>query len=135
MSVKAGGTPVSANNMQQLLFVKRGADMTLTTDQAFTKVFAGSAYVVQSVACKRVTGAFGVVCAGGIYTGAGKTGDALVAAAQSWATLTGANTMTLATVAAIGTTAVETATPILALTTGNTGALTADFFIFGYCVD
>jgi hypothetical protein len=47
----------------------------------------------------------------------------------------GANTGQVATLASITTTAISTATPIFALTTGNTGAMTADLFIFGVCVD
>jgi len=49
--------------------------------------------------------------------------------------MSGANTCQEAVLAAIANTTVETVTPILSLTTGNTGALTGDFFISGVCVD
>ena len=83
----------------------------------------------------RKSGAFGTACIGGIYSAATKGGDAIVAATQSWAALTGAGTAVAATIANLLQTKVETATPNLSLTTGNTGALTADFFILGVCVD
>ena len=133
--VKAGGLSIAPNNLQQLLFVKRGADMTLTTDQAFTKIFAGTTYQIQSVSAVRKTGAFGVACIGGIYDSAAKAGNALIAAAQVWSALTGANTVQSATLAAIAGTIASTATPILSLTTGNTGTLTADIFIWGVALD
>lgn len=134
MAVRASGSALGANS-QQLLFVKRGADMTLTTDQAFIKQFIGTTYQITAVSAVRKTGTFSVACAGGIYDSAAKAGNALIAAVQVWSTLTGANTIQTATLAAIATTIVSTATPILSLTTGNTGALTADVFIWGVILD
>lgn len=132
MTIKAGAQPVQAN--AGLLFVLRNADMTLTTDQAFSKVGAFTNYVVNSILAARKTGSFGVTCLGGIYSAAAKSGDAILAAAQSWASLTGAGTATIASLANI-ISKFETATPILSLSTGNTGALTADLFIYGAIVD
>lgn len=133
--MKGVGYPVNVNGLTQLLFVLRNADMTLVTDQTLTKQFGGTSYVITSVVFKRVAGAFGVACAGGIYDTAAKGGNAFVAAGQSYASMTGANTATVATLAAVASTIVSTATPILSLTTGNTGALNADVFIYGVCVD
>lgn len=132
-----GSNPASqpAAQAAQLLFVLRGADMTLTTDQAFTKVGAFTNYAITSIYAVRKTGAFSVACLGGLYSAAGKTGDIMIAAAQSWAGLSGAGKMVAATLAALLGTNVETATPILALSTGNTGALTADIFIYGVPLD
>ena len=128
----AGQTP--AANVTQNLFVIRAANMTLTTDQAFTKLFAGANYVVTGVLAVWKSGAFGVSCLGGIYTGAGKTGDILLAAATSFAPLTGARTIVSLNQATISPFS-ENTTPFLSLTTGNTGALTADIFITGVVVD
>jgi hypothetical protein len=132
MTMKAGAQPVQANS--GLLFILRNADMTLTTDQVFTKVGSFSKYVVTNVVASYKTGAFGVACAGGIYSAATKGGDAILAAVQSWATLTGAGTVATAVLANL-IAKFETATPILNLTTGNTGALTCDIFIYGAIVD
>lgn len=133
MKGAAGATPVL--NGQQSLFVLRNANMTLTTDQTFTKLFPGSKYIITGIFGKLVSGAFGVACLGGIYDTAAKGGNALIAATQTWATLTGVGTAQTGTLAAIALTIVSTATPILSLSTGNTGALSADIFIFGVCVD
>ncbi len=132
--MKGASYPIAPTNQNQLLFVLRGADMHITTDQAFTKVFGGTNYVVTSVIAARKTGGASVTCAGGIYTAAAKGGDALVAATQSWVTL-GANIIVNAVLATVAGTAIESATPILTLTTGSTAACTADVFIFGVCID
>jgi len=50
MTVKGTGLlPLTASNIQQTLFILRSADMTITTDQTFTKVFPGTKYVVYNV--------------------------------------------------------------------------------------
>lgn len=128
------GAP-NANMNAQFLFILRSADMTLTTDQAFTKQGNFTNYIVTGVVTKRVSGAYGTACLGGIYTAASKGGDALVAATQTYVNLSGANTSQVATMAAVALTKVQTATPFLALSTGNIGALTADIFVYGVILD
>lgn len=126
------GTP---NNPQSLLFVIRGADLQLATDQALTRMGAFTNYTVTKVIAKQVSGGASVACTGGIYTGAGKTGNALVAATQSWLNLTATGKIVDATLAAINGTDAQSATPILSLTTGSTAAATADVMIWGVVVD
>ncbi len=117
----------------QLLFALRGANMQLTTDQVFTKMFSGTLWDPFFITANRITGAFNTACAGGIFTGAGKTGSAIVAVGQSYAGLTGANTHVNCVIQANTTT--FSVSPILSLTTGNAAALTADFFVYGACYD
>lgn len=124
-----------AVSTEQALFVLRSADMQSTADQAFSKQFSGTNYVLTNVIAVRKTGGVGVSCIGGVYTGSSKGGDALVAAAQSWASLTGASTSAVASLANLFSTKVESATPNLSLTTGSLSALTADIFLFGVIVD
>ena len=133
--MRAAASPLLAGNATQTLFVLRGADMTLTTDQVFTKLCGFTNYVVTNIVGVRKTGAFGTACLGGVYTAASKGGSALLAATQIWAALTGAGTAQAATLANILQTVAASATPILSLTTGNTGALTADIFIQGIVTD
>lgn len=121
---------VPAINIQDLLFKLSGANMQITTDQAFTKIYSGSAYQVQSIIARQRTGAASVVCAGGIYDAASKGGNAMVAAAQSWVTLA-SGVIVLATLAAVTGTVLLTNTPILSLSTGSTAACTADIYVFG----
>lgn len=115
------------------LFQCLAADMTSVVDQQFTQTSPGlnNGYMMTNVIARWKSGAYSISCLGGIYTGAGKTGDILVSATQSWAPLTGIGTGVLATLAALAGQKIETATPYLSLTTGNTGALSADFFIYG----
>lgn len=129
----ASGVPVSA--VQQLLFIGRSKDFQLTTDQALTKTFSGTSYIITKVLAVCKTGGATVACAGGIYPAASKAGTALVGVAQSWVTLTAAGKMVDATLAAVIATDVQSATPILSLTTGSTAAVTADVFVYGVVVD
>lgn len=126
---------VSTTPVDGLLFVLRSGDFQSTADQAFTKLTGCTNYLVTYVCAVRKTGGATVVCAGGIYTAAAKAGNALVAAAQSWIGLSGAAKSVLATLAAITNTDIQTATPILSLTTGSTAAVTADIFIYGVPLD
>lgn len=119
----------------QKLFELRNADMAIDTDQQFSKLFGGTKYMITHVVALRVSGAFNTACAGGIYSAATKGGSALVAAAQSWAGLTGANKSVNATVAAVNGTDVHTTTPYLSLSTANGAALVADLHIYGVCTD
>lgn len=126
-------SPPPQGNWVVLLYILRGANMQLNTDQSFTKVFTGTTWDPYFVTANRVTGAFSVACAGGIFTAAGKGGSAIVAVGQTYTGLTGANTHTNCLIQASTTT--FSVTPILSLTTGNSAALTADFFIYGACYD
>lgn len=117
------------------LFVLRSADMQSTADQAFVKAATFTNYVVTKIIAKRVSGGTSVACAGGVYPAASKAGTALVGVAQSWVALTGAGKIVDATLAAVIATDIQTATPILSLTTGSTAAATADIMIFGVVVD
>lgn len=118
----------------QVLFVKRSADMQSTSDQIFTKLFNGTTYKILDIIGIRKTGAASVACLGGVYDAASKGGNPVVAATQSWVTLA-ANVNVSATLAALVSTALLSGIPYLSLSTGSTAACTADFFIFGYCVD
>lgn len=131
--IAPAGLPAAQS--QQLLFVLRSGDFQSTSDQAFTKLFSGTNYVINRVIAVRKTGAASVAATGGIYSAASKAGSALIAAVQSWLGMSGAGKMVDATLAALLATDVQSATPILSLTIGSTGALTADVFIFGVVVD
>jgi hypothetical protein len=127
----AAAAPVG---VPEILFVLRSANMQLTSDQTFTRLFGGSKYKVIDIIAVNKTGGATVACAGGIYDGAAKSGNQIVAVAQSWVTLA-ANVNVTAALAAVVQTALLTATPILSLTTGSTAACTADLFVFGYSLD
>lgn len=119
----------------QMLFLLKGANLQSTADQAFSKIGGFTNYVSTLIVGKWASGGASVVCAGGIYTAASKAGSALVAAAQSWVTLTSSGLVVNASLAAVVGTNSQTATPLLSLTTGSTAAATADFYIFGVALD
>lgn len=130
-----GSNQLNLTNGPRMLFRLSAADMAIDTDQSFVKNGNFTTYVISEVVVQRVSGALGVACLGGIYTAASKGGVALIAAAQSYAALTGANTIVKDTLAAVLATGSYTATPILSLSTANTGALVADHQVFGYVLD
>jgi hypothetical protein len=121
------------NQLMQRLFVLRNANFQLTTDQPFTQIFQGTLWDPQTIVANWKSGAFSVSCTGGIYMGAGKTGTIVSPTGTSYGGLTGANTQVNAAVAAFTTT--FTGVPILSLTQANGAALTADIFIYGFCLD
>lgn len=126
--------PQPGNNASQILFVKRLADMTLTTDQIFTKLFSGTNYKITDIIAVRASGAASVACLGGIYDAASKGGNAIVAVGQNWVTLASGVTVT-PTLASLVSTTLLTTTPILSLSTGSSAACSANIFICGYCID
>lgn len=118
--------------VSQLLFKLAGANLQSTSDQPFAlAAYSGTNYVVTNVIARQRTGAATVTCAGGIYDTASKGGNAMVSAVQSWVTLA-SGVMVSATLAALTGTTLLSNIPILSLTTGSTGACTADFYIFGF---
>jgi hypothetical protein len=132
MIITPGALPTALHS--QLLFVLRGANMQSVTDQAFTKVFAGTKYKVQEAFAVCKSGGATVACAGGIYDAASKGGNALVASSQSWLAL--ASTIPVApALTGVSTAKILSPALFLSLTTGSTAAVTADVFVFGYIVD
>ena len=127
MRASSGAPSASA---AQVLFKLAGANMQLTSDQPFTKLYSGTNYWVTQIIARQRTGGASVACAGGIYDAATKGGNAIVAASQIWVTLA-SGVIVSAALAALANTTLLSATPILSLTTGSTAACTADFFICG----
>jgi hypothetical protein len=121
-------------NGQQLLFVLRGADMTLTSDQPLTKVFQGTRFAMFRMFIVNRSGAYSTACLGGIYGGAGKTGNIYVAASFSFSALSNAPTKysVLTSSAFCLSDVCSDANLYLSLSTGNTGALVADLYVYGW---
>jgi hypothetical protein len=112
-----------------ILFQLTAANMNITTDQAFTKLLGFTNFLITRIRAVNSSGSL-TTAAGGIYTGAAKAGNAIVAAGQAYATLTGATIGMDLTIAAVGN-GLQTVTPILSLTTGQGSAMTADFYVLG----
>jgi hypothetical protein len=112
-----------------VLFQLIAANMNITTDQAFTKLLGFTNFLITRIRALNSSGSL-TTAAGGIYTGAAKAGNAIVAAGQAYATLTGATIGMDLTIAAVGN-GLQTVTPILSLTTGQGSAMTCDMYIIG----
>lgn len=123
--------PTQGPGVLQLLFRLTSANMNVTTDQAFVPYLwtPGAQFLIERIRVVNASISL-TTAAGGLYTAASKGGNAIVAAAQAYSTLTGATIGLDLTVAAVGAGA-QTATPILSLTTAQGAAATADFYIFG----
>lgn len=110
-----------------------GANFNITTDQAIA--LGSASYIITDIVVTNASTSL-TTAAGGFYTGAGKTGTTLVAAAQVYSALTAAAKWIRATLAAVvGTDRFTGGSIFLSLTTAQGGAATADVYVFGYPVD
>lgn len=117
----------------QLLFHLKNANMRLTTDQVFERIFNGKSWDPFFITAVWKGGAYNTACLGGIFTLPSKSGNAIVAVGQSYAGLTGADTHVNCSIQASTTTFYNT--PILSLSTANAIDLSASFFIYGVSYD
>lgn len=132
-SVLGGGTPMGQPAGGPIkLFELRGANLNSAADQLFTEIGSFTRYKVTQIESVSKSGN-ALIAAGGIYTGAGKTGSAIVAAAQAWGALSAVDKLLSPTVAALAD--AQQAVPQLSLTTAAGAAATADIFIFGVVLD
>lgn len=110
-----------------------GANMNVTTDQAFTMALpANVPFVLQRILVVNPSISL-TTAAGGIYTAASKGGTAVVANTQVYSALTAYGKALNLTMAAILEFAAG-ASPILSLTTAQGAAATADVYLFGDAV-
>lgn len=123
-----------AGAVNRALFMGRSLNFQSTADQPLVKQFTGTLYRITDIVAVRRTGGATVACAGGIYDAAGKGGNAVVGALQSWVALASGVIVTPVLAALAGATAL-TGSLILSLTTGSTAAVTADVFVYGYVID
>ncbi len=105
------------------------ADMNVTSDQ---EIKIGAArYVVRRIVVDNASISL-TTAAGGIYTGAAKSGTTVVGAAQAYVALTAASKfLDLTLDAGIATDVLTAATLYFSLTTGQGAAATADVRVFG----
>jgi hypothetical protein len=122
--------PEYKSSGMRVLFKLISANMNSVADQQFTKVGSFTTFI--PITYRLVNPSISMTtAAGGVYTGAGKTGDILVAAAQTYATASTVGTSSQAMTATALGSGVRTETPYLSLTTAQGVAATADIYIFG----
>lgn len=115
----------------RLLAKVSAANFNITTDQAIANFPAK--WIIRRITVQNASVSL-TTAAGGFYTGAGKTGTVIVAAAQTYAALTGSTIwidLTLAAGVLTGTAALTATTIYFALTTAQGAPATADIYIWG----
>lgn len=125
--------PAQHPGFEQCLFKLIGANMNVTTDQAFVQI-GGPPIGNFQISRIRVVNASAslTTAAGGVYNAVSKPGGGiLVAAAQTYAALTGGTLGLDLTLTALAN-GNQSAAPVFALTTAQGSAATADIYIFGY---
>lgn len=112
-----------------LIGVKLSANLNSTADQAI--VTRAASYIIRRIIVANASGSLSLA-AGGVYDAASKAGNALVAATQLYAALTGATKSLDLTLAAPALGALQSAATLyLSLTTAQGTAMTADVYIYG----
>ena len=112
-----------------LLGVLKGANFNSTSDQPIA--ISGAKYVIRRIVVTNASTSL-TTAAGGLYTGAAKSGTTIVGAAQIYTALTAASKFVDLTLeAGIATDSLTATSIFLSLTTGQGGAATADVYIFG----
>ena len=111
------------------------ANFNSTADQAITLHTGISKYIIRRIVVTNASLSL-TTAAGGVYGAAAKSAPIIVAAAQTYATLTAAAKFKDLTLEAVVGTDILTATTLyLSLTTAQGAAATADVFIFGDVVE
>lgn len=104
-------------------------DMNSTADQAVTKVGSFTNYFIFFI--RIIANAAATSAVGGVYDGASKTGNIIVAASQVHTGLTGAAAGANITVAVTTGQKILSAAPIVSLSTPHGSAATADWYFYG----
>ena len=128
MARGAVASQMNQQNSNGLLFKLIGANMNSTSDQAFIKNGGFSRYVINQIIADNASTSL-TLAAGGIYTGAGKSGVIVVAAAQAWAALI-SSIINLIPALANSNSRTE-AGLFLSLTVAQGSAATCDFYVYG----
>lgn len=138
-------TPQPAN--LDLLFLLRGANMNVLTSQGLNANSLShtqgssqpfSRFKITDIMLMWISGTASVTPVGGIYTGTGKTGSIVVAAAQTWGNF-GTDKLVRPTLQPVCDTDIFTLPSatnalFLQLDTANGAAMTADIYVFGFPV-
>ncbi len=115
------------NEKSRILGKLIGANMNSTADQAIP--LNSTNYIIRRIVVTNASASL-TLAVGGVYTGASKSGTAIVSAVQAYSGLTGATKTLDLTLAAL-TTILTGAQIYFALTTGLGSAATADIYVFG----
>lgn len=129
-------TPANMLDMgvMRILFYLHNANLNSTSDQAFTKLGSFTNYGISAIPAFNASGNV-TTAVGGIYDGASKSGNVLVAASTAWTAFSASGSGNAFTINAGVNSGrkVLSATPILSLSTPQGGTMTMEWiFIVGW---
>lgn len=125
-----GGAPAPAIKTSRVLFSLIGADMNSTADQALTKEFDFSAFVIDKIIVTNASASL-TTAIGGIYGSAAKAAPILVAASQAYVALTASDGVLNPSLASAALRRMTGSTVFLSLTTAQGASATADIYVLG----
>lgn len=106
--------------------------MNSTADQQFAAgLWASGSYRITEILAYNNTGSAPSAAAGGVYIGASKTGSIIIPAAETYASITGANQLKTLDFNAGAALVQYSTAPYLSLTTAQGSTCALDFLIFG----
>lgn len=120
----------AALGRDQVLWTLLSANMNSTADQAFTKTFNFTNYLITGIRAANASTSL-TTSVGGVYDTASKGGTALVGAGQVYSGLTGATLGLDLTLVAYAIGVRSGASLFLSLTVAQGGASTCDLRVFG----
>jgi len=123
-------TPANNPKLYRCLFTLKGGNMNSTSDQGFAALGNITSYIVVNIYTTNASISL-TTAVGGIWTGASQTGNNLVASSQVYSALTSTTKLLSLTLASGATANLQSAAPILHLSTPQGSAATADFYVFG----
>lgn len=123
-------TPAYGPSLYRCLFTLKSANMNSTSDQGFAMLGNITSYILVNIFVTNASISL-TTAVGGIWTGAGQTGNNLVGAGQAYSSLTSATKLLIPSLASGATTNLQSVAPILHLVTPQGSSSTADFYAFG----
>lgn len=127
----AAGCSTLTPNPTDLLGYLIGANFNSTADQQIVNLNSSLKYRIRRITVLNTSVPGMGTAAGGLYTGAGKTGTTIVAAGQVYTGLTNANTAEDLTLAAPNAVLPAATKLYLSLTTPQGATATADVYVYG----
>jgi len=124
------GILAQPSNGPKLLWILKGANMNVTTDQVLAQVGYFTSFIIDKIVVTNASTSL-TTAAGGIYGAASKAAPIIVAASQTYASLTTSTKILNPTLAAAAQEVLSAQAAYLSLTTAQGTAATADVYIFG----
>ena len=130
LALSNSGCQILAAQQLDLLGYQLGVNMNATTDTLFANLSNSQKFRIRRITVCNASVSLTTVV-GGIYTGALKSGSQIVAAAQTYAALTGSGLAVDLTLNLPNNVLAAATNLYASMTTPQGGAATADFYVYG----